>query len=64
MVVIGPEDEHWDLAFVARYPSAASFLDMLTDPVYRAAVRHRQAAILDSRLIRMAAVAPGAGFAD
>jgi uncharacterized protein (DUF1330 family) len=64
IVVIGPADEHWDLAFVARYPSAASFLDMLTDPVYRVAVRHRQAAVLDSRLIRMTSVASGAGFAD
>jgi uncharacterized protein (DUF1330 family) len=52
-VVIGPADEHWDIAFVARYPTAAAFLEMVTDPVYRLAVVHRQAAVDDSRLIRM-----------
>ncbi len=51
--VIGPPGEHWDVAFVARYPSAAAFLEMVTDPVYRVAVVHRQAAVDDSRLIRM-----------
>jgi len=63
-VLIGPQDEHWDMIFVARYPSAAAFLEMVTDPDYRVAVRHRQAAVLDSRLIRTTAVGGGnTGFA-
>lgn len=51
-VLTGPSDEHWDAAFIARYPNAAAFLEMVTDPDYRAAVINRQAAVLDSRLIR------------
>jgi uncharacterized protein (DUF1330 family) len=53
-VVIGPLDERWDVAFIARYPSATAFLQMVTDADYRVAVVHRQAAVDDSRLIRMA----------
>ncbi len=62
--LIGPEDEVWDAMFVARYPHAGAFLDMVTDPEYRRAVVHRQAAVLTSRLIRMAPRAGGTGFAD
>lgn len=52
LVVIGPEDEKWDALFVARYPSAGAFMAMETDLRYREAVKHRQAAVLTSRLIR------------
>jgi len=62
-VLIGPADEHWDYCFIARYLSAAAFLTMVTDPAYREAVKHRQAAVADSRLIRMGEVSGGAGFA-
>lgn len=62
-VLIGPGDERWDIAFVARYPSAGAFLEMVTDPGYRVAVKHRQAAVLDSRLIRTGEVDEGSGFA-
>lgn len=54
LVLIGPADERWDAAFIARYPSGAAFLEMVTDPAYRQAVVHRQAAVATSRLIRMA----------
>ena len=60
--VIGPEDERWDASFVARYPSAAKFLEMLTNPEYQKAVIHRQAAVETSRLIRTAPRAADAGF--
>jgi uncharacterized protein (DUF1330 family) len=63
VMLIGPEDKRWDLIFVARYPSAGAFLEMVTDPDYRIAVKHRQAAVLDSRLIRTADVGKGEGFA-
>ena len=61
--LVGPDDERWDYAFIARYPNAGAFLAMVTDPVYREAVKHRQAAVEDSRLIRMGELDGGAGFA-
>lgn len=61
--LIGPPDEYWDLAFIARYPTAGAFLEMVTDPDYRIAVKHRQAAVLDSRLIRTSESGLGSGFA-
>lgn len=61
-VVIGPPEERWDIAFIARYPTAAAFLEMVTDPGYRLAVVHRQAAVDDSRLIRLAELPPAEGF--
>lgn len=54
--LIGPEDENWDLIFVAEYPNAAAFGEMVKNPGYQAIVFHRQAAVADSRLIR---IAPG-----
>ena len=63
-VLIGPQDEHWDLVFVARYPTAGAFLEMVTDPDYREAVKHRQAAVLDSRLVRCTEAGGGESFAD
>lgn len=63
LMLIGPEDEKWDLCFIAEYPSAAAFVDMVKDPDYQKAVVHRQAAVVDSRLIRLAPGNPGGGFA-
>lgn len=60
--LIGPQEETWDAVFIARYPTAHAFLDMVTDPVYRAAVIHRQAAVETSRLIRCAPTEGGASF--
>ncbi len=62
-VLIGPEDEKWHTAFVARYPTAHAFLEMVTDPDYQLAVVHRQAAVQTSRLIRCEPRAAGGGFA-
>ena len=64
LTLIGPADEAWDAAFVARYPTAAAFLEMVTDADYRHAVVHRRAAVDDSRLIRCSAEdAAGESFA-
>ncbi len=63
VMLIGPEEKRWDLIFIARYPTAGAFLEMVTDPQYREAVRHRQAAVADSRLIRTTEVENGQGFA-
>lgn len=61
-VLIGPTEERWDHCFIAEYPSVASFVEMLRDPIYREAVKHRQAAVEDSRLIRLGVLAAGKGF--
>ncbi|MFT5571791.1 MAG: hypothetical protein ACI9FR_000711 [Cryomorphaceae bacterium] len=61
-VLIGPSDEHWDIAFIAKYPTAGAFLAMVTNPDYQAMVYHRQAAVADSRLLRMGQAEDGDGF--
>lgn len=63
-VVTGPQDERWDLAFIAEYPNAGAFLAMVTDPGYREVVKHRTAGVEDSRLIRLAPLTPGEGFGE
>ena len=62
LTLIGPGDEQWDLAFIAEYPSVQAFVEMLRDPEYRKAVRHRQAAVADSRLVRIQPAVPGDQF--
>lgn len=49
--LIAPEGEHWDEVLLVRYPSAAAFASMLSDPEYQAATRHRTAALEEARLI-------------
>jgi uncharacterized protein (DUF1330 family) len=62
LILIGPTEERWDRCFIAQYPSVAAFVAMIRDPVYREAVKHRQAAVEDSRLIRLAPGTAGLGF--
>ena len=62
LMVIGPHDEQWDVAFIARYPSGQAFLDMVYDPDYQAIVHHRQAAVKTSRLLRNKPRETGNGF--
>ncbi len=62
-MLIGPGDETWEACFIAEYPNAGAFLAMVTDPEYKKAVIHRQAAVETSRLIRTAPRDIGAGFA-
>ena len=64
LMLIGPEDETWHHCFIAEYPSGAAFVEMVKDPEYQRAVVHRQAAVLDSRLIRLAPKKAGAGFGE
>ena len=47
-MLIGPQEERWDHCFIAEYPSVAAFAEMIRDPVYREAVKQRQAAVEDS----------------
>ena len=52
-VLTGPAEPEWDEVFVMGYPSASAFLAMVKDPGYSGeVVVHREAAVLDRRLIR------------
>lgn len=62
--LIGPAAERWDRVFIAEYPSVEAFVQMIRDPAYREAVKHRQAAVADSRLIRPEPRAPGESFGE
>lgn len=62
-MLTGPSDKHWDIAFVAKYPTAGAFLSMVTNPDYQAIVIHRTVAVEDSRLIRFKEGKAGEGFA-
>lgn len=64
LTVIGPSDERWDHVFIAQYPSVNAFVEMVRDPVYREAVKHRQAAVEDSRLIRVQPRTPSLVFGE
>lgn len=63
VTLIGPASEVWDAMFIASYPSANAFLEMVTDKAYQQAVIHRQAAVETSRLIRCTPETSGKGFA-
>lgn len=62
LMLIGPQTERWDHCFIAEYPRVSAFVDMIRDPAYRDAVKHRQAAVEDSRLIRTAPMTIGKYF--
>jgi uncharacterized protein (DUF1330 family) len=64
LMLIGPQSEHWDHVFIAEYPNVGAFVEMIRDPVYREAVKHRQAAVEDSRLIRLMPLPAGKGFGE
>lgn len=64
VTLTGPQDEAWDIAFIAAYPNAAAFIAMVRDPEYQQLVAHRTAAVADSRLIRMSPLEPGEGFGE
>jgi uncharacterized protein (DUF1330 family) len=55
--LIAPAGESWDEVVLVFYPSRRAFLRMINSDAYHAIVRHRTAALLDSRLIETRAVA-------
>jgi uncharacterized protein (DUF1330 family) len=63
-LLIGPPEERWDIVFIAEYPDADAFIEMIRDPAYREAVKHRQAAVEDSRLICLRPQPLGTGFGE
>ena len=61
-MVTGPEVRAWHDGFIAQYPNAGAFFEMIKDPDYQQAVVNRTAALVDSRLIRFAPGEAGGGF--
>jgi uncharacterized protein (DUF1330 family) len=61
-MVTGPEVREWHDGFVAQYPNAGAFFEMIKDAEYQKAVVNRTAALVDSRLIRFAPGEVGEGF--
>jgi uncharacterized protein (DUF1330 family) len=61
-VLIGPDNECWDIVFIAQYPSTDAFVSMIKNPDYQQAVVHRQAAVCTSRLIRLSPKKAGGLF--
>ena len=61
-MVTGPDAKQWHEGFVAQYPNAGAFFEMITDPDYKLAVMNRTAALIDSRLMRFEPGEAGEGF--
>lgn len=53
---IGPADETWDWVMLVQQRSLADFFAFARDPRFQAGHGHRQAALLDSRLLPMRTV--------
>jgi len=61
-MVTGPDAKRWHDGFIAHYPNAGAFFEMVKDPQYQQAVVNRTAALVDSRLMRFAPGEAGEGF--
>jgi len=53
---IGPTDEKWDLVMMIRQKSLDSFLSFASEQQYQSVIGHREAAIVDSRLLPIEAI--------
>ena len=53
---IGPMKEKWDLVMIIKQKSLDSFLSFASDPQYQDVIGHREAAIVDSRLLPVEAI--------
>ena len=57
-LLIGPEDERWDMAMLVRQSSVTSFLAFASHDAYRAGLGHRTAALEDARLLPLTELPP------
>lgn len=55
-VVIGPQDEYWDLVLLVKHESVAKFMAFANDEAYKKIAGHRTAALADSRLLPIEAL--------
>jgi len=49
-ILIGPEDEQWDMVALLEYPNRQAFVTMINLPHYQAATIHRDAGLADTRI--------------
>ena len=61
-MVTGPDAKRWHDGFIAHYPNAGAFFEMIKDPEHQQAVVNRTAALVDSRLMRFTPGEAGEGF--
>jgi uncharacterized protein (DUF1330 family) len=54
--VLWGDDGDWDLVVVAEYPSKDALVNLLADPVYEQAFRHRRAAVASQRVTVASAI--------
>ena len=57
-LLIGPEDQRWDMVLLVRHASVEAFLAMATNQRYLTGIGHRVAALQDSRLVPLEDLAP------
>lgn len=50
-VVIGPQDEYWDLVLLVKHESVDKFMAFANDEAYKKIAGHRTAALENSRLM-------------
>lgn len=59
-LLIGPEQERWDMAMLVQQRSVESFLAFASHEAYLAGIGHRTAALEDSRLLPLSQIDIGA----
>ena len=52
-VMIGPSSPPWDLAAVMYFPTRRAFMQMLSDPEFQSASRHRKAALANHLMLHL-----------
>ena len=52
-ILIGPEEADWHIAAIMFFPSRAAFMQMMADPDFQAASRHRKAALANHRMLHL-----------
>lgn len=53
-IMIGREDVQWDLAAIMYFPTRQAFMEMLSNPDFQTASRHRKAAMANHCMIHLA----------
>lgn len=53
-VMIGPSAPSWDLAAIMYFPTRGGFMEMLSNPDFQLASRHRKAALVDHLMLHLA----------
>ena len=57
-VMIGPADVQWDVAAIMYFPTRKAFMEMLENPVFQKASRHRKAALANHHMICLLYTSP------